>query len=158
MNVEIINPFINATINALGTMAATSPKRGVPYLKKDGEASGDISAVIGIAGEASGWVAVSFEKKAVLKVVSNMLMTEKVFIDADVRDAVGEIVNMIAGGAKGELAAKGFSFKLAIPTVIIGEMHMLSQKSSDLPCIVVPFEIPEGKFSIEICVKIDNNK
>ncbi len=157
MNVEMINPFINATINALGTMASTSPKRGNPYLKNQDEASGDISAVIGIAGEASGWVAVSFEKKAVLKIVSNMLMTEKAFIDADVRDAVGEIVNMIAGGAKGELATKGYSFKLAIPTVIIGERHMLSQKSSDMPCIVVPFEIDEGKFAIEVCIKITNN-
>lgn len=155
MNVEMINPFINATINALGTMAATSPKRGNPYLKNEEEASGDISAVIGIAGEATGWVAVSFEKKAVLKIVSNMLMAEKVFIDADVRDAVGEIVNMIAGGAKGELATKGISFKLAIPTVIIGERHMLSHKSSDMPCIVVPFEIEEGKFAIEVCMKTE---
>jgi len=151
MNVDFINPFINATINALSTMAQVAPKRGAPYIKASDEAGGDISAVIGLTGEANGWCAVSFKKAAALKIVSNMLGEQKTFIDADVRDAVGEIVNMIAGGAKGEFAQKNFTFKIAIPTVIIGESHILSQKK-DAPCIVVPFQIDESGFFIEVCL------
>lgn len=151
MNVEFINPFINATINALSTMASVMPKRGAPFVKAGDEAGGDISAVIGLTGEANGWVAICFKKEAAIKIVSNMLGEKKTFIDADVRDAVGEIVNMIAGGAKGEFAQKNLTFKIAIPTVIIGESHILSQKK-DAACIVVPFQIENSSFFIEVCL------
>jgi len=156
MNVELINPFINATVNALSTMAQISPRRGIPYIKKEDDVTmGDISAVIGITGKITGWAAVSFQKKTVLKIATNMLSEEKAFIDAMVRDAVGEIVNMIAGGAKGELSQKGFSFKIAIPTVIVGENHILSQKK-DVPCIAVPFTTDSGEFTVEVCLKEEN--
>jgi chemotaxis protein CheX len=154
MNVDFINPFINATINALSTMAQITPKRGAPYIKTDDASGGDISAVIGLTGEANGWCAVCFKKDAALKIVSNMLGETKTFMDADVRDAVGEIVNMIAGGAKGEFAQKNFSFKIAIPTVIVGDSHILSQKK-DAPCIVVPFTIDESGFMITVCLAQD---
>jgi chemotaxis protein CheX len=155
MNVEFINPFINATVNALSTMANVVPTRGTPYIKTEDGNGCDISAVIGLAGEANGWVAICFERNTALRIVSNMLGEAKSFIDADVRDAVGEVVNMVAGGAKGEFSAKGRSFKLAIPTVIVGENHILSQKK-DVPCIEIPFKIEGcGSFYIAVCLKVE---
>ncbi len=155
MNVEYINPFINSTINALTTMCSLSPTRGKPYLKTDpDEAFADISAIIGLAGEANGWVAVSFPRGTALKVAANMLGEKKVSIDADVQDAVGEIVNMIAGGAKADFSQKNLSFKIAIPTVVVGPNHLLSQKR-DVPCIVIPFTAEGETFYIEVCLKAE---
>lgn len=154
MNVEFINPFINATTNALNTMANSFPERGMPFVcqqDEDVEAM-DISAVIGLTGDAEGWVAISFQKQVAIELASNMVGEKRIFIDANVRDAVGEIVNMIAGGAKGELSQKGFTFKLAIPTVIVGDHHMLS-RVKEIPFIVVPFETEKGKFNITVCLK-----
>ncbi|RKY36873.1 MAG: hypothetical protein DRP78_02585 [Candidatus Omnitrophota bacterium] len=104
MNFENINPFINATVNALGTMASVLPDHGEPFFIEDEMvlAPADISAVIGLAGDVEGWVAVCFSKNALLKIASNMLAEEKGFIDRDVQDVVGEIVNMVAGGSKCE--------------------------------------------------------
>ena len=34
MNVEFINPFVNAAMNVLETMAFVKPKAGKPYLRK----------------------------------------------------------------------------------------------------------------------------
>jgi len=155
MNVEYINPFINSTMNALTTMAFVTPVRGKPYLKSETDQTKvDISAIIGLAGEASGWVALAFPRAAAMKIASNMLGEQKLSLDSDVRDAVGEIVNMIAGGAKGDFSQKGLSFKIAIPTVVIGDSHILSQKK-DVPCIVIPFTIDEGEFFIEVCLKAE---
>jgi len=48
VNVEYINPFIEATLNVLKTMSRTEAIPGKPYLKKDQKALGDVSAVIGL--------------------------------------------------------------------------------------------------------------
>ena len=51
MNAELINPFINATLNVLETMAFVKSKAGKPYLKKDSVVQGDVSGVIGFTGQ-----------------------------------------------------------------------------------------------------------
>ncbi|MCM8812361.1 MAG: chemotaxis protein CheX [Candidatus Omnitrophica bacterium] len=154
MNVDMINSFINATVNALTTMAMLTVTRGSPYIKTtdENEFNRDISAIIGMAGDANGWVAFCLQRQLAVKIAANMLGEEKQEIDADVRDAVGEIVNMIAGGAKGELTQRGFSFKIALPTVVIGDNHELS-RVKDFPYIVIPFATEEGNFTVEVCLK-----
>lgn len=153
MNVEFINPFITSTVNALSTMAFITPQRGTPKLKQKDEAiEADISAVIGLAGDANGWVAIGLDKSLAMKIAENMLGETKTYIDADVRDAVGEIVNMIAGGAKAEMSQKGFTFKIAIPTVVVGDNHQLSQMKN-MAYMVIPFTADGGEFFISVCLE-----
>lgn len=154
MKVEYINPFITATVNALETMAFIKPERKDPYMKEDGKATGDISGLIGLAGQTTGSVAISFPREMALKVVSNMVGEEMKEFNNEVRDGVGEIANMIAGGAKGELSEKGYHFKLSIPTVVIGSSHNISHRT-DVPCIVVPFRMEDDTFTIEISLKME---
>ncbi|UCD30885.1 MAG: chemotaxis protein CheX, partial [Desulfobacterales bacterium] len=61
MDVNIINPFINATLNILETMAFVKSEAGKPYLKKDSVVQGDVSDIVGITGETNGTVAVTFD-------------------------------------------------------------------------------------------------
>ncbi|RLB70855.1 MAG: chemotaxis protein CheX, partial [Deltaproteobacteria bacterium] len=49
MDVRYINPFLEATIHVLKTMAFINSKPGKPYVKKDEIATGDITGVIGIS-------------------------------------------------------------------------------------------------------------
>ncbi|HAY38393.1 MAG TPA: hypothetical protein DCY53_03045 [Desulfobacteraceae bacterium] len=76
MDVKLINPFINATLNVLEKMAFIKPEAGKPCLKKDDVAQGDVSGVIGFTGESNGTVSVTFNKSCILKIVSNMLGQE----------------------------------------------------------------------------------
>ncbi|MDX9703045.1 MAG: chemotaxis protein CheX [Candidatus Auribacterota bacterium] len=157
MNVEYLNPFIKSTVNALSTMACLEPSRGNPYLRKTGQKiECDISGTIGVAGEASGSVTVSFSESVARKIVENMLGIQVDSLNDDVKDAVGEIANMIAGGAKGELSEKGYSFKIALPVVCIGKDHY-TEYPKDIPCVVIPFSVEEGAFYVEICLKVDDN-
>jgi chemotaxis protein CheX len=97
----------------------------------------------------TGSMIVSFSEKCILKIVANMLMEEpKPKIDDEVIDAVGELTNMICGGAKAQLAKLDHQFNLATPTMVKGKGVEISYYS-DAPTIVIPFETPDGTFVVE---------
>jgi chemotaxis protein CheX len=150
MDVKYVNPFINATLNVLETMASTKAEARQPYIKKDQTARGDVSGVIGLTGDASGTISVSFGKKSILSIVSNMLGEEMKELNEEIKDAVGEIANMISGQARQELENMGRSLQAAIPTVIMGKDHSIGHMTRH-PIIAIPFSTPNGDFTIEVC-------
>jgi chemotaxis protein CheX len=147
MDVKLINPFINATMNVLETMAFTKTQAGQPYLKKDDAAHGDVSGVIGFTGETNGTVSVTFDESCILKIVSNMFGEEMKEINNEITDAVGEITNMISGQARKELEEIGKLFHAAIPSVISGKNHKLETMTKG-PRIAIPFKTDAGSFTI----------
>ena len=152
VSVEIINPFIHSTVNALQTMAFVKPIIGKPYLKSSRSVFCDVSGSIGISGETAGAINVNFGTEVICKIVSNMLGETHEEIDETVTDAVGEIANMIAGGAKGEMQAKGMNFTIALPNVTIGNRHTHAFPN-DVPTIVIPFTTEHGDFTVEVCIR-----
>ncbi len=100
MDASFINPFINATLNVLETMAFIKSKAGAPYLKKDDVATGDLTGIIGLTGESNGTIAVTFDEGSILKIVSNMFGEEMSELNHEIADAVGALTNMIAGQAR----------------------------------------------------------
>ncbi len=150
MDVKLVNPFINATINVLETMAFVDVEAGKPYLKRDNVAVGDVSGVLGLTGIANGTIAVTFEEKCILTVVSNMFGETMTELNSEIADAVGELTNMISGQARRELEEMGKVFKAAIPSVITGRNHSITHYSEG-PKIAIPFSTDGGKFTIEVC-------
>ena len=150
MKAEYLNPFVHATRNVLETMAQPKLTGQKPYLKEGVHTYGDVTGIIGMASETvEGSMTISFPAPCILQIVSRMLMEEpKTTIDNDIVDAVGEITNMICGGAKAEFGKLGMSFNLATPTMVTGkgvEIH----HHSDVPIIVLPFETDCGTFVLE---------
>ncbi len=129
-------------------MAMISPKAGKPYVKQDSLAKGDVSAVVGITGAKNGTISLSFEKKCAVTVVKNMLGSDIQDIMDDVKDAVGEITNMVSGQARRGLAEMGLALQAGTPTVILGDGHSISHISKG-PIIAVPFETEYGGFTLE---------
>lgn len=150
MDVRLINPFINATINVLETMAFIRVDAGTPYLKKDNTATGDVSGVLGLTGVANGTIAVTFEAQCILAVVSGMFGEEMHEINNEIADAVGELTNMISGQARRELEETGRRFKAAIPSVVTGKNHSIIHYTNG-PKIAIPFSTDKGDFTIEVC-------
>ncbi|MBL7179757.1 MAG: chemotaxis protein CheX [Pseudomonadota bacterium] len=152
MDARLINPFINATLNVLETMAFTKSEAGKPYLKKDDVAQGDVSGIIGFTGEKNGTIAVTFDEACILKIVSNMFGEKMTKINNEIADAVGEITNMISGQARKELEEIGKKFIGAIPTVITGKNHKVNTMTKG-PKIAIPFKTEAGNFIIEVCLE-----
>lgn len=150
MKAEFINPFLQSAKNVLETMAQTKVTPQKPRLKENKVAYGEVTGIIGMTSETiAGSMIVSFSKKCILQIVANMFMEEpRDKIDAEVVDAVGELTNMICGGAKAKLAKLDHKFNLATPTMIVGKGVEISYYS-DAPSIVMPFDTDAGEFVIE---------
>lgn len=151
MDAKFINPFLEGTVEVIKTMAFVTPQPGKPYLKKNNVAKGDVSGIIGITGMINGSLALSFSEGSILKIVSNMLGEEMNSIDGDIRDAVGEITNMISGAARKKIEALGFSLSASIPTVVSGKEHTIMHVLGG-PSIVIPFETEGGSFVVDVCL------
>jgi chemotaxis protein CheX len=150
MNVELAKPFIKAAVDVLTTMAFIKPEVGKPYVKKDTVAAGDVSGMVGVTGEKNGSVSLTFSKGCAVAIVKNMLGDEIDDIMQDVKDAVGELTNMISGQARAGLAEKGLVFEGSTPTVVMGDGHTISHMSKS-PIMAIPFTTPNGDFTIEFC-------
>ncbi len=131
-------------------MAFMTVSAGKPYVKKDNTAVGDVTGILGLTGVAHGTIAVTFEEKCILTVVSNMLGETMDQLNEDIADAVGELTNMISGQARKELDEIGKVFKAAIPSVITGRNHTI-RHYVDGAKIAIPFKTNGGEFTIEVC-------
>lgn len=150
MDVNLINPFLEATQHVLQTIANINAEKGKPYLKKDHVAKGDVSGVIGLAGDMNGIISVTFTEKCILYIVTGMFGEEMKELNDEIGDAVGEIANMISGQARQKLEEQGTNLQAAIPSVIMGKNHVISHLTKQ-PIIALPFSTKGGDFTIEIC-------
>jgi len=149
VDAKIINPFLEAAVNVLKTMAMIEATPGKPYLKKDSKAFGDVSGIIGITGDAQGSMSISFETPAICAVVTNLFGMEVNEVTEEVRDAVGEMTNMICGDARRRLEAEGISLQAGTPTVVAGQNHSVTHINTG-PMLAVPFTTDKGKFVVEV--------
>ncbi len=152
IDVKYINPFIVSTVETFDKMLGIKLQKGTPYLKKKDEHS-DITGIIGLSGDAKGIIAITFSRITALKTVSKFLGMKVLSIDDTVADAVGELINIIAGNAKQYL--KDLKVDISLPKVIIGHSHSVSDLT-EIPTIVIPFESELGQFKIEVALRESN--
>jgi chemotaxis protein CheX len=138
MDVKYINPFITATSTVFKTMLNLQTSMDKPFLKNDKITTGDVTGVIGLAGDRSGSVCVSFTENGAKVVYKTLMGDDCTEVSPEVVDAIGEITNIIAGQARKEFERAGLNLKASIPTIVVGrgsELHMLS----DSPMVSLPF-------------------
>ena len=82
-----------------------------------------------------------------MQAASHMLMMEAKEVDDDVLDAVGELTNIVAGGAKAEL--EEYQLAVSLPSVITGRNHEVHFPSNVQP-ICIPFDTDWGEMSLEV--------
>ncbi len=151
MNVEFVNPILVSILNVLSTMAKIDAKPGRPAVKQGDVSRGDVTGIIGMTGsKARGSIAISFPEPVILDIAKRMLNEEPAGVDATVTDLVGEIINMVSGGAKKLLGDQGYDFDMALPAVVSGKNHVVDHKSRG-PKIILPFTVDTGVFFVEIC-------
>lgn len=120
MQVELVNPFLAATIHVFRTMLACELSRGTPSIKRHHAPEYDVSGLIGLTGKCQGMVVVSLGRETAIKATEILLSERPAELNAQVIDAVGEITNMIAGAAKAQL--EQFALSIGLPSVICGKL------------------------------------
>jgi chemotaxis protein CheX len=111
-------------------------------LEKDSIVGNDISAVIGLTGEARGAVIVSMHQKLAITLTDMLTGDFHTEMDDDVTDAVGEIVNIIAGNAKQRLE-ESMKMIISLPTIIQGHGHAVKWPGKQARILCIPFKVFE---------------
>ncbi|SIR45853.1 chemotaxis protein CheX [Aeromonas sp. RU39B] len=151
MKADFINPFLLSLLNVMTTMAQIELKPGKPKRKTDELARGDVSGLIGMVGpQTRGSLSITFDKPLALEIMRRMLGEAPTGINDEVTDMVGEITNMVTGGAKRMLGEKGYEFDMATPIVVAGPSHTITHRADGMK-IMMPFECDFGRATIEIC-------
>ena len=150
MDAAVVNSFVEALVNILETYAVGDIKALKPYLKKGAVATGDISGTLSMAGECNGSVAVSFSAQCILGIVSNMFGEEMTEVNDEIKDAVGEMVNMMAGQVNTKMGELSKTLKAKFDTVYMGKGHAIDHLAGK-PVIMMPYKSNVGRFLLEVC-------
>lgn len=147
MNVEYINPFVSTTVNVFATMASCPLTRVGMKVKEQLQAEYEVSGIIGLSGRAAGTVILSLSKEVALGAASAMMGEPQSNINRDVLDVIAELTNMVAGGAKTQLAQ--YEMSISLPNVIIGKDHVIYSTAKVKP-ISILFESPMGPVNVDV--------
>ena len=150
MDPSLITPFIKSVQNVFATMLQLPVEVEEPQIKQAKATTYDVSAIIGMSGDCVGTVVLSFEEESALRIVALFTGAEVTSESPDFTDAVGELVNMISGGAKALF--EGRKASISTPSVVLGANHIVSSQR-DVPVILLPCVTDCGRFAIEIAIQ-----
>ncbi|MBU1699623.1 MAG: chemotaxis protein CheX [Candidatus Eisenbacteria bacterium] len=112
-----------------------------------------VTAVIGLSGAVRGTVAIYFPDYIACHLAGRLLGMELNTIDETVSDAVAEIVNIVAGGAKGRIASDQIrQVDLGLPTVVVGTDYTVQYPAGSRRATVA-LSGNFGEFSMAITYK-----
>ena len=122
MGVEnpIEKAFQEAARETLSTMAMLEMEVGESVPARSISSTLGLTATMGLCGESEGLLVLSLGAPLACRIVASMLGMEEDEVEDDLVDGVGEIANMVAGGAKTALADGPHAFDLSLPAMIRG--------------------------------------
>lgn len=153
MNVEYINPFIEASQSVLSMMTGSTPVLGQVFLRKSPFQSDNIAVIVGLTGRIRGQVVISLSKETALSVASSMMggmpVTE---LDDLSKSAISELGNMIMGNTATILASRGIGIEITPPSLLLGDKIVIAP--SHMRTVCVPLELgPNGKLEIDVSLE-----
>jgi chemotaxis protein CheX len=149
---QYVQPFIKVCTNVFRDFVGQELHAEMPYFT-DTQAphDWDISAVIGLTGEARGAVVISMKYELAMEVTSLLtgsvpkplvpsIAEDEFPSESDVVDAIGEIVNIIAGNVKQELE-ETYRLVISLPTIVKGRGHNITWPDESARVVCIPFKI-----------------
>jgi chemotaxis protein CheX len=103
----------------------------VPFESMIKDGIENVTAVIGLAGAMSGACTLRCNLETALRMAECMVGSRPLKLDAMVKDAIGEVCNMIAGAWKGKHAALASGCMLSTPAVVTGSSYQLHMQQQE---------------------------
>ena len=154
MDVRYINPFIASIKEVFSTMAGVDVQVLKPMMKVEDSETIGVSGVIGFSGDAAGACLLRFPTDVACKLASAFAGEEMSESDPDFADAIGELANMVAGGAKAQF--DGLAISISLPSVVIGNPHEVTVTGvpSNAPRLIIPCDTELGQFHVEVAMVV----
>ncbi len=152
MNVEYINPFIEASQTVLKQTANIDAKLGKVTVKASPFISDSVVIIVGLTGKIRGQAVFSMTKKVALDVASAMMggMTVNE-LDEISKSAISELTNMILGNAATLLYSKGIGIEITPPSFLTGDNLQISTTNMKTICVPLLFN---DKDQMEIHISV----
>jgi chemotaxis protein CheX len=110
-----------------------------------------VLSIIGLAGQWVGSGVLFCQSRTACDLSTRLLMTEVTEVNDDVRDAIGEITNMVIGNFKNCLESETVEVRISTPTVIDGT-HLKARNLSSEFTVSTWFAYEEHMFLVEVCL------
>ena len=151
---QYIQPFIDVTKSTFKDFVGTEISAGRPFFEqKDSANKWDISGVIGLSGEARGAVVIGMKTALAIRLTDMLTSTKHSDIDEEVVDAIGEMVNIIAGNAKKGLE-ETFRLVISLPSIVQGPAHQVKWPHDQARIICIPFTIFDSEtFTLSVAIE-----
>ncbi|MDR2211351.1 MAG: chemotaxis protein CheX [Spirochaetaceae bacterium] len=151
---QYIQPFIEVSKNAFKEIVGAELSADRPYfLPKETGTEGDISGIIGLSGEARGAVVIGMKSSLAMRITDILTGTTHTSVDEEVVDAVGELVNIIAGNAKKGLE-EDFRLIISLPSIVLGQGHQITWPQDRARIICIPFTIFDSEvFTLSVAIE-----
>ncbi len=96
-----------------------------PHVPSDPPLAADLTSMVGLAGDLCGVLSFHCRAESASLMASKMLGMEITAFDDTVRDAIGEICNIVAGNFKAKVTGIVNECMLSVPSVISGSDYKL---------------------------------
>lgn len=151
---QYIQPFVDVCLSVFPEFVGSPVTAERPhFMDKNDAHDWDVSAIIGLTGEARGAVVISMKKQLALRLTGILTGAEHPDMDDEVVDAIGEIINIIAGNAKRGLE-ESFRLVISLPTIVKGAGHTIQWPNDQARIICIPFRIFEtDSFCLSVAIE-----
>ncbi|MDY0267680.1 chemotaxis protein CheX [Trichloromonas sp.] len=139
----------DATVEIFSTMLMMEVNPLAPLTERIKTHQKSVTGIVGMAGLYKGMLAIHAPATAAMAITGNFLGLEVDDVNDDVKDAMGELANMLAGSIKAKLSDNSKDIQLSIPSAVCGGSYSLDYQPQQ-GCSMVPFESTAGRFLVEL--------
>lgn len=151
MNVEFLNPFVEAACDVLKTECQISVHRGALSLQKTCLTTDDVTILISLIGQVHGVVLFGLSEKASLNFVSRVMGQPFTAFDELAQSGIAELSNVISGQATIRLSNAGFTSIVSPPTLIQGKGVTVS--TLNFSRLVIPLTTEYGNLTLHLALR-----
>ncbi|MBX2851231.1 MAG: chemotaxis protein CheX [Phycisphaeraceae bacterium] len=151
MDTSYIVAFVSSVQDVASTALDMTIQVGQPRMHEGNSGGNDVSAIIGLSGDCVGSIALCLSTTTAAAMVGRFVGMEIDPDGPDFADGVGELANMISGGAKARFAAER-NVSISCPSVVMGPNHRVIQQK-DLPVVELPIQSECGEILIVLAIQ-----
>lgn len=151
MNVDFLNPFLEAAAHVLKAELGVEMNRGAISLAKGSLTSDEVTVLIAVIGQVQGVVFYGMSAQTGLAIVSRIMDQPFETLDPLAQSGIAELGNVISGRAAINLSQAGYQCTISPPTVVLGKGVRIT--TLDFGRIVVPLSTELGELVVHLAVR-----
>ena len=151
MNVQFLNPFLEAAILVLESEIGVTVQRGQLKLDRSAATANEVTVLISMVGQVNGVVLFGLSEQTGINIVSKILDQPFDEFDSLAQSGIGELGNVITGQAGNRLADAGYDTNISPPTMVLGKGTLIS--TLDFERLQVPLQTEVGEVQIHLALR-----